>query len=83
MAMSTFSESVGQFRGVAGELMSEWREELVRWARELLSSPLMRGGEAVLPAGGHTFRCTTRCRSFNERTGRPFNFLECPRTQQT
>jgi len=48
MAMSTFSESVGQFRGVAGELMSEWREELVRWARELLSSPLMRGGEAVL-----------------------------------
>src|SRR5690348_8584194 len=48
MAMSTFSESVGQFRGVAGELISEWREELVRWARELLSSPLMRGGEAVL-----------------------------------
>ena len=48
MAMSSFSDSVGQFRGVAGELVSEWRQELVRWARELLSSPLMRGGEAVL-----------------------------------
>jgi general secretion pathway protein L len=48
MAMSTFSESVGQFRGVAGELISEWRDELVRWTRDLLSSPLMRGGEAVL-----------------------------------
>jgi len=48
MAMSTFSESVGQFRGVAGELISEWRDELVHWTRELLSSPLMRGGEAVL-----------------------------------
>lgn len=48
MAMSTFSDSVGHFRGVAGELISEWRQELVRWAREILSSPLMRGGEAVL-----------------------------------
>jgi len=48
MAMSSFSDSVGQFRGVASELISEWRQELVRWARELLSSPLMRGGEAVL-----------------------------------
>ena len=48
MAMSSFSDSVGQFRGVAGELLSEWRLELVRWVRELLSSPLMRGGEAVL-----------------------------------
>lgn len=48
MAMSSFSDSVGQFRGVAGELVSEWRQELVRWVRELLSSPLMRGGEAVL-----------------------------------
>jgi hypothetical protein len=48
MAMSTFSESVGQFRGAAGELIAEWRDELVHWTRELLSSPLMRGGEAVL-----------------------------------
>ena len=48
MAMPTFSDSVGQFRGVAGELVSEWRQELVRWARDLLSSPLMRGGEVVL-----------------------------------
>ena len=48
MAMSTFSDSVGQFRGLAGELIAEWRHELSRWARELLSSPLMRGGEAVL-----------------------------------
>jgi general secretion pathway protein L len=48
MAMSTFSDSVGQFRGVAAELLAEWREELFGWARDLLSSPWMRGGEAVL-----------------------------------
>jgi general secretion pathway protein L len=48
MATPTLSVSVGQFRGVAGELLTEWRQELVRWVRELLSSPLMRGGEIVL-----------------------------------
>jgi general secretion pathway protein L len=48
MATSTFTESVGQFRGVATELLSEWRRELAHSARKLLSSPAMRGGEVVL-----------------------------------
>jgi general secretion pathway protein L len=48
MTMSTFSDSVGQFRGAAADLIAEWREELAHWARELLSSPWMRGGEIVL-----------------------------------
>jgi general secretion pathway protein L len=47
MATSTFSNSVVQFRGVAAELIAEWRQELSHWARELLSSPWMRGGEVV------------------------------------
>src|SRR5579871_3526424 len=47
MASPTFSDSVGQFRGVAAELLAEWRYELARWVRELLSSPWMRGGEVV------------------------------------
>jgi general secretion pathway protein L len=48
MATSSFSGSVGQFRGVAAELLTEWRQELARWARELLSHPWMRAGEVVL-----------------------------------
>ncbi|HEX9158802.1 MAG TPA: PilN domain-containing protein [Rhizomicrobium sp.] len=48
MAASTFSDSVGQFRGIVGDLVFEWRQELGRWSRELLASPLMRGGESVL-----------------------------------
>ncbi|HEX3430098.1 MAG TPA: PilN domain-containing protein [Rhizomicrobium sp.] len=48
MATPTFSASVGQFRSVAADLFLEWRRELARWARELLSSPWMRGGEIVL-----------------------------------
>jgi general secretion pathway protein L len=48
MATPTFSDSVGQFRGFAGELVSEWRRELARFVRELLASPLARGGELVL-----------------------------------
>jgi hypothetical protein len=48
MATPTFSDSVGQFRGLAGELVAEWRRELVRFAREALASPLARGGELVL-----------------------------------
>src|ERR1700722_18034035 len=48
MATPTFSDSVGQFRGLAGELVAEWRRELVRFARETLASPLARGGELVL-----------------------------------
>jgi Tfp pilus assembly protein PilN len=48
MATSTFAGSVGQFRGVAAELIAEWRQELAHWVRELLSSPWMRGGEVVL-----------------------------------
>ena len=48
MATTTFTESIGQLRGIAAELLSEWREELGRAGAELLSSPLMRGGEVVL-----------------------------------
>jgi general secretion pathway protein L len=48
MATPTLSDSVGQFRSVASELLSEWRDELARFARELLASPLARGGELVV-----------------------------------
>lgn len=48
MATPTFSESVGQFRGLAAELLAEWGRELGRFSRELLASPLVRGGEVVL-----------------------------------
>jgi general secretion pathway protein L len=48
MATPTFSDSVGQFRGLASDLLSEWRRELARFARELLAGPLARGGELVL-----------------------------------
>jgi general secretion pathway protein L len=48
MATPTLSESVGQFRGLAAELFAEWRYELTRFARELVASPLVRGGEVVV-----------------------------------
>lgn len=48
MASPTFSDSVGQFRDVASELLSEWRAELALFAREILSGPLARGGELVV-----------------------------------
>jgi general secretion pathway protein L len=48
MATPSFSDSVGQFRGIASELLSEWRHELARFAREMLDTPLTRGGELVL-----------------------------------
>lgn len=52
MASPSFSDSVGQFRGVAAELLAEWRFELSRFIHELLASPLARGGESVLLAIG-------------------------------
>ena len=52
MASPSFTDSVGQFRGVAAELLAEWRLELARFIRELLASPLARGGESVLLAIG-------------------------------
>ena len=52
MASPSLSESVGQFRGLAAELISEWRFELSRFARQLLASPFARGGESVLLAIG-------------------------------
>ena len=48
MASSTFTESVGQFRGVAADLLAEWRHELAHSVQKLLSSPVMRGVEVVL-----------------------------------
>ncbi|MGH6889943.1 MAG: PilN domain-containing protein [Rhizomicrobium sp.] len=48
MASQTFSDSVGQFRSVATELLSEWRAELARFGAEMLSGPLARGGERVV-----------------------------------
>ncbi|MGH6876411.1 MAG: PilN domain-containing protein [Rhizomicrobium sp.] len=48
MATPTLSDSVGQFRGLASELLSEWRRELVRFAHEMLETPLARGRELVL-----------------------------------
>lgn len=48
MATPTLSESVGQFRGLAAELLAEWQHELARFLREFLASPLVRGGEVVL-----------------------------------
>ncbi|HEY3779323.1 MAG TPA: PilN domain-containing protein [Rhizomicrobium sp.] len=50
MATPTLSDSVVQFRDVASELLSEWRSELARFAREMLASPLARGGEFVVLA---------------------------------
>ncbi|HEY2446768.1 MAG TPA: PilN domain-containing protein [Rhizomicrobium sp.] len=48
MATPTLSNSVGEFRGIAGELLSEWRRELSHFVREALASRLVRGGELVL-----------------------------------
>lgn len=48
MASPTLSDSVGQFRGMASDLLSEWRAELSRLAGDLLSGPLARGGELVV-----------------------------------
>lgn len=48
MATQTFSDSVGQFRSVASDLVAEWKSELVRFAREVLANPLARGSEFVV-----------------------------------
>jgi len=48
MATPTFSDSFGAFRGVAAELLSEWRHELAGFARETFATRLARGGQLVL-----------------------------------
>jgi len=52
MATPTLTESIGTFRGLASELIAEWRRELVGLARGILASPLARGTEFVVLQDG-------------------------------
>jgi general secretion pathway protein L len=48
MATPTLTESLGTFRGLASELLAEWRHELAGIVRGMLASPLARGTEFVV-----------------------------------
>lgn len=48
MPAPSFSDSVGQFRSVAAELLAEWRIEIARVVRGLLASSWARGGAVVV-----------------------------------
>jgi general secretion pathway protein L len=48
MATPTISDSLGNFRDTASELLSEWRRELAALARQILASPLAHGREFVV-----------------------------------
>ncbi len=48
MATPTLTDSFGSFRGLASELLAEWRRELAGVVRDVLASPLARGTECVV-----------------------------------